>query len=304
MTNSVNEDSLDGKMSDWGPFGEHEGEWLIFSVGNPEEGHGYALPRTIDDLQAKEIAHRVMIKTGQRHAGHIPYATDHCGEIARNWAPRYVPMETFIAKVKEYVKMHLDMYADMGLPLSKVAIISSHGGNDEMIDYKDEIQQNLGLEKLLIFTSKTVEAEMNRIMQRIEELAAQNAKDGEDPDDLAFLYTQILTTSGHADHFEHSMAAAIGVLDWNKLGEMNEELAADFDATIQKYPVIGGLAGFLLKGGTYTDAMGTADQDKYGLWNSFRGLKELDGGKIVVRKEVGEMMLDLASDFIAERLQE
>ncbi len=38
MAKMENENSLDGKMSDWGPFGEHEGEWLIFSVGNPEEG--------------------------------------------------------------------------------------------------------------------------------------------------------------------------------------------------------------------------------------------------------------------------
>src|SRR5271157_794680 len=162
MTSIDNEDSLEGKMSDWGPFGEHEGEWLIFSVGNPEEGHGYALPRTMDDLAAKEIAHRVMMKTGQRHAGHIPYATDHCGELAKNWSPRYVPVETFIAKLKEYVKMHLDMFRDMGIPTSKVAIISSHGGNDEMVDFKDEVQQELGLEKLLIFTGATVKGQIDR----------------------------------------------------------------------------------------------------------------------------------------------
>ena len=284
MAKMENENSLDGKMSDWGPFGEHEGEWLIFSVGNPEEGHGYALPRSMDDLASKDIAHRVMMKTGQRHAGHIPYATDVWGDVARDWSPRYVPMEKFLAKMKEYIRMHLDMYEDMGLPIKKVAIISGHGGNDDMIDYKDEIQQDLGLEKLFIFTGKNVEGNMDMIMKKIEETAKANVKDGEDPDDLAYLYVQILTSIAHAEHFEHSMAAAMGILDWDKLAIMNAELEANFDEAIQKWPVIGGLGGYLLRGGALADAIGTPEQNKRGHWNCLRSLRELDHGKIVVRK--------------------
>jgi len=304
MTNNTGEDSLEGKMDDWGPFGPHEGEWLIFSVGNPEEGHGYALPRGMDDYAAKEIAHRVMMKTGQRHAGHIPYATDVWGDIARDWSPRYVPMEKFIAKMKEYIRMHLDMYADMGLPLTKVAIISSHGGNDEFVQFKDEIQQELGLDKLVIFTGASAAGKIDLVLQKIEELAEKYAKEGEDPDDLAFLYTQILTTIAHAEHFEHSIAAAIGVLDWDKLAIMNAELEANFDEAIQKWPVIGGLGGYLLRGGAFADAVGTPEENKRGHWNCLRGLRELDRGKVVVRKELGEMFIDLAVDFIAEQLKE
>ncbi len=292
--------ALEGKMNDWGPYGSHEGEWLIFSVGNPEEGHGYALPRTMDDLAAKEIAHRVMMKTGQRHAGHIPYTTDHCLDLSKNWSPRYVPMEKFIVKLKEYVKFHLDCYRDMGLPLKKVIIISSHGGNDEMINFQDEIKKDLGLEKLHILTAAAAKNQINRIIAGIEALAVKFAKKGEDPDDLAFLYTQILTTAGHADHFEHSMAAAIGVIDWEKLAIMNKELEADFDAALQKWPVIGGLAGFLLKGKAFTEIMGTPENDKFGLWNAVRGLRDLDHGKIVVKKEVGEMLISMIVDYCIE----
>jgi len=300
MANDTIGDSLEGKMDDWGPYGPLEGTWLIFSVGNPEEGHGYALPRTIDDLTAQAIAYKVMFKTGQRHAGNIPFATDHCGEVAKNWSPRYIPMDLFVTKVKDYIKVHLDMYHEMGLNLSKVVIISGHGGNNDLVKYQAEIMQDLGLTKLLIFTSQSIEAQMERVIKAIEELAAANAKEGEDPDDLAFLYTQIITTSGHADHLEHSIGAALGILDWDKLAVMNEALENDFDGALQRWPVIGGLAGFLQKGGEFTDAMGTAEDDRHGLWNSFRGLRELDHGKIVVRKEVGEMILNISADYIAE----
>ncbi len=63
------------------------------------------------------------------------------GDVARDWSPRYVPMEKFLAKMKEYIRMHLDMYEDMGLPIKKVAIISGHGGNDDMIDYKTKFNK-------------------------------------------------------------------------------------------------------------------------------------------------------------------
>lgn len=300
LSKSKNSPALEGKMGDWGPFGPHEGEWLIFSVGNPEEGHGLALPRGMDDFAAKEIAHRVMMKTGQRHAGHIPYTTDHCLDLSKNWSPRYVPLEKFIVKLKEYIRIHLDMYADMGLPLKKVIIISAHGGNDEMVNFQEEIKWDLGLDKLHILTAAAAKNQIKRIIAGIEALAAKYAKKGEDPDDLAFLYTQILTTAGHADHFEHSMAAAIGVIDWEKLEKMNKELAANFDGALQKWPVLGGLSGYLQKGKDFTDIMGTKENDKYGLWNAFRGLKDLDHGKIVVKKEIGEMLINMIVEFCIE----
>jgi hypothetical protein len=55
-----------------------------------------------------------------------------------------------------------------------------------------------------------------------------------------------------------------------------------------------------MKGGKYTDAAGTPSNDKYGLWNCLRGLKELDNGKMIVEPELGRLLLDLATDYIAE----
>jgi hypothetical protein len=62
------------------------------------------------------------------------------------------------------------------------------------------------------------------------------------------------------------------------------------------------LSGFILKGAKFTDAMGTPDNNKFGFWNAYRGLWEIDHGRIVVRKELGEMILDLAVNFIVENL--
>ncbi len=53
-------------------------------------------------------------------------------------------------------------------------------------------------------------------------------------------------------------------------------------------------------GKTFTDIMGTPENDKYGLWNAFRGLKEIDHGKIVVKKEVGEMLISMVVDYCLE----
>nr|MDO8109674.1 hypothetical protein [Candidatus Sigynarchaeota archaeon] len=294
--------NLAGKMDDWGPWGKKEGQWLIFSVGNPEEGHGYALPRSMDDLSAAHIAHMVQLKSGQRYVAHIPYTTDHQGAVAKDWAPRYIPLDEFKTKMVEFIKYFVKIYKGMGLPASKAVVISTHGGNDDIVNYQEEMRKEIGLEKFYILTGNMMAKEQNKVILEIEKLSKVIAKPGEDPDDVAFKITQILTTAGHADHFEHSFAAAINVLDWEKLKVMNAALEKSVDAALEKWPVLGGLGGFLLRGGKYTDAAGTKDHDKYGLWNALRGLRELDNGRLVVMKEVGELVITLAVDYISQLL--
>jgi hypothetical protein len=300
-----NDIDLNGKMDDWGPFAENEGKWLIFSVGNPNEGHGYALPRTIDELTAKYMAHRLEFKSGSRYAGHIPYATDYHGEIARDWMPCFIPEEEFIQKSIEYIQLHIDIYKQMGLPASRVAIISSHGGNDPiLVANADRMQEALGVEKLIVFTGKMAMQKQDEFLKAIEALAKQRTSTEDEADDLAFRYTQIILTNGHADHFEHTMAAAIGVLDWDKLQVMNAALEQDFDVALERWPVIGGLGGFLVRGGKYSDLSGTKENDTHGLWNCLRGLRELDHGRMVVEKELGEMLIDLLVNLMADILKE
>jgi creatinine amidohydrolase/Fe(II)-dependent formamide hydrolase-like protein len=300
---------LNGKMDDWGKFGPDEGKWLIFSVGNPNEGHGYALPRTIDELAAKAIAYRLEFKSGSRFAGHIPYATDYHGEVARDWMPCFIPEEEFLQKSIEYMKLHIDIYKQMGLPGNKVCLISSHGGNDPiLLANEDRIKEGLGVEKFILFTGKMASQRQNEFLEAIGNLAKQRTSTEDEADDLAYHYVQVILTNGHADHFEHSMAAAMGVLDWDKLKVMNEALEQDFDSAIERWPVIGGLAGFLVRGekngGKYADMSGTRTNDTHGLWNCLRGLKELDHGRMVVEKELGELLINLIVDLMAEMLKE
>ena len=111
-----------------------------------------------------------------------------------------------------------------------------------------------------------------------------------------------MTSAGHAGHFEHSVAAALGILDEEKLKIMNEELEKDFEAAIQKWPPIGGLGGFLMAGGKYVEAIGTKDNDKHGLWNCLKTLRKLDGGKVKPIKELGELAINLLVEYYSEMI--
>ena len=101
---------LEGKMDDWGPFGINEGKWLIFSIGNPVEGHGYALPRNIDDLHSQRVAHLISCKTGARYVAHIPWATDNFTSIATDWAPKSIPIEELVGNMIEFMRFHIEIY--------------------------------------------------------------------------------------------------------------------------------------------------------------------------------------------------
>lgn len=295
--------SLKGKMDDWGPFGKDEGKWLIFSIGNPEEGHGYALPRIIDDFFSQRVAHLISCKTGSRYCAHIPWGTDNFVSIARDWAPRIIPVEELVENLKSFIKYFIDIYKAMGLPASRVLIFSGHGGNDPLANYREELQTSLNLEKLLMAPSEDLaDKNMERILTELDELSKKIAKEGEKPSKIKRQLVTILTTAGHAGHFEHSIGAALGVLDGKKLKIMNEELANDFEGALDKWPPLGGLGGFLLAGKRYTDLIGTEENDPHGLWNCLKSLRKLDKGKVKPVKELGELIINLLVEYYSEIL--
>jgi creatinine amidohydrolase/Fe(II)-dependent formamide hydrolase-like protein len=301
MAQKNNEISLKGKMDDWGPFGEKEGKWLIFSIGNPEEGHGLALPRIMDDLFAQRVAHLISCKSGARYVAHIPWATDNFISVAKDWAPRVIPVKEIVENIKKFLKFHMDIFKEMDLPASKILIFSGHGGNNPLAEYVEEIKKDLNLEKLIIAPSEELADEnMDRILKELEELSVKLATEKEDARKIKRTLIKILTGAGHASHMEHSSAAALGILDEKKLKIMNEELERDFDSAIQKWPPIGGLGGFLMAGGKYVEAIGTKDNDKYGLWNCFKTLRRLDGGKIKPVKELGDLVINLLVKYYSE----
>ena len=111
-----------------------------------------------------------------------------------------------------------------------------------------------------------------------------------------------MLSNAHAGHFEHSLGAALGVLDEEKLDIMNEELERDFDAALAKWPPLGGLGGFLLAGEEYTKALGTRDNDKFGLWKCMKTLRKLNNGRVLIFKELGELILNLLAEYYSEMI--
>ncbi|MHA1489292.1 MAG: hypothetical protein ACTSRI_06525 [Promethearchaeota archaeon] len=302
MAKKIDGISLEGKMDDWGSFGKNEGKWLIFSIGNPEEGHGYALPRNNDDLFAQRVAHLISCKTGARYVAHIPWTTDN-SLIAKDWGLKVIPVEELVEKLKIFLKYHIDNYKEMRLPASRILIFSGHGGNNPLADYEKQIEKDLNLEKLIISTTEGLaDANMDRILKELEELSLRLASGGGNARKIKRTLIKILTGVGHAGHFEHSTAAAIGVLDEEKLRIMNEELEKDFEKALEKWPPIGGLGGFLMRGGKYVEALGTKENDPHGLWKCLKTLRKLDNGKIVVIKELGKLVIDLLVEYYSDMI--
>jgi len=296
--------NLEGRMDEWGPFEQKEGDWLIFTVGNPEEGNGYALPRNIDDLTAQYIGLKISLRTGSRYVAHIPYTTDHAGDAAKDWAPKYMPVAQFIPKVIEFLKFHIKTYKRIGLKASKVFIYSGHGGNDPLMDYNDEIKKDLKVEKLFIGIGAILEKDLNKIREATIKLAKNLSHTSEEEKKISNELVQILLSTGHAGHMEHSMGYALNIMDKEKLETMNRQLEENFEETLMKFPPIGGLGGYLLAGGKYEAALGSKKNDKYGLWKCLKALRKLDNGKVKPYKELGKMVIDMIIDVYSQILIE
>ena len=304
--------NLEGKMDDWGPFGVNEGHWILFSVGNPEEGHGLALPKAIDDFHAKKAAHDLEFMTGQKYVAHVPYTTDRCGEVAKDWSPQWLPWEEFFPRSVKFMKYHVDTLREQQNEVTHALLIIGHGGNGQLTEHaiQEKIQEELNLEKFISVSAIASKKAGIRILNELEPLAEKILRGKKerlgisDPEDLAFFYSKMLMSSGHASHTEHSLAAAMGSCDMEKLSIMNEALEQNFEKALKKWPPIGGLGGYLLKGGDYTKALGTRSNDKYGLWNCLNGLRTLNGGKIVVAPELGRLIQEVSVKEMAKILRD
>jgi hypothetical protein len=298
MSQKNNRITLEGKMDDWGPFGKNEGKWLIFSIGNPVEGHGYALPRNIDDLHSQRVAHLISCKTGGRYVAHIPWATDNFTAIAKDWAPKTILVEEIVPNIIDFIRFHIEIYKKMNIPTSHIFIYSGHGGNRPLVQYTNEIQDALKLKKLIISASEDFAEDIeDKVIEEVSKLSVELAGEEENPRQIKRELLQILLSIAHAGHFEHSLGAALGVLDKVKLELMNKELERDFEAALNKWPPLGGLGGYLLAGGVYTKALGTKDNDKFGLWKCLKRLRRLDNGKVKVFKALGELLITLLVEY-------
>ncbi|TFG15371.1 MAG: hypothetical protein EU535_01735 [Promethearchaeota archaeon] len=286
------------KMENLGPFEGKESKWLLFSIANPYERHGPALPLMTDDFHAKRAAYELELRTGQKYVAHIPYTTDRCGPVAKEWAPYYMPWEEFYDKTVNFMKYHINLLRNRGEEISYAMLLVSHGGNADIMErkYQREIQKELDLKKFLSLTAHVSRKNAVRVLEEVKKLSIDVIeKEGQrygcsTPEELSELYTRILLSTGHASHTEHSLIAAMGLCDMQKVDMVNSLLEKNFEATLKRWPALGGLGGYLLAGGKYTEALGTEDNDKYGLWNCLNGLKTFNNGKLIVDAELGALV--------------
>ncbi|MHA1486794.1 MAG: hypothetical protein ACTSSC_06450, partial [Promethearchaeota archaeon] len=215
--------------------------------------------------------------------------------------PKSIPVEEIVKNIIDFIKFHTEIYKKMDLPVSRVFIYSGHGGNNPLVHYIKEIQDALHLERLIISTTEGIaDDNIDRIMIELDKLSIELASKGGNSRQIKRILIKILLSAAHAGHFEHSLGAALGVLDEEKLKIMNEELERDFESALNKWPPIGGLGGFLIADGEYTEALGTKDNDKFGLWNCLKRLRTLDNGKVIVIKELGELVINLLVEYYSE----
>ena len=290
--------NLKNKIEDYGPWEEKESKWLLFSVGNPYEAHGLALPKTTDDLHAKRAAYDVELHTGQKYVAHIPYTTDRCGPVAKDWAPFYMPWEEYYEKSIDFMKYHIELLRNRGEEVSYAMLLVSHGGNAQIMERKceREMEKELDVKKFSSITAHVSGKNAGRVLDEVKELSKSIiSNEGErygrnNPEDLTDLYTKILLSTGHASHTEHSLIAAMGLCDMKKVEIMNTLLEKNFESALKKWPALGGLGGYLLAGGKYTEALGSEDNDRYGLWNCLNGLRTFNNGKLIVDPELGALV--------------
>ncbi len=294
--------NLKGKMMNWGPFEENESKWLIFSVGNPNEGHGPAIPRATDDFLAKKAAYDLEFHTGQRYVAHIPFTTDSVGVVAKDWSPAYIPWEDFFTKTIEYLKYHINLIKERNEDVSRVLLINGHGGNRQLFERKNQkaIQKELGVSTFLAVTALVDRKDAAPVLEEVKIVANKmietkgNRFGCSTSEDLNDFYTKLLLSAGHASHVEHSLMAALGMCDMQKIEVMNKVLASDFDQAFKLWPPIGGLGGYLLAGGKYLEALKTIAPNEAALWNCFNGLKTLNQGKLIIAPELGELIFKIS----------
>jgi creatinine amidohydrolase/Fe(II)-dependent formamide hydrolase-like protein len=267
--------NLKGKMSDWGPFELVSSNTLIFSMGNPCEGHGPALSPDNDSRCANFIAYHVSERSGANFVAHIPYTTDQVGDIALDWSPTYIPMEECVNKCVAFIEYHCKILQEREINFSRIFIINGHGGNYGVDKYLiwDELKTQFRLSDLRFVN--TYEVDIDEVLQ------SQNYSN-----ETRDSYLTAVKTGGHADTIEHSIATLYGGVDYSKFYKMNNFIIKNSsEAALRKWPVLGGLGGYLKFGGERYEPL-----RQVGLERCLRQFEE--DGQIFLFPELAQIVIE------------
>jgi hypothetical protein len=264
-------------------------KWGIITLGNDYEEHGPALPKNLDDLHAINAAFSLIKKTGARYLGHFPYTSDRVGECARLWSPNWIDEQTFLSRFKDFIDKN---------PLKlNVLIINGHGGNSYLADGMIDIIKGRMVSEVRFITSLETSEEL--VDQKLFPFAnwhSKNASPADDPNKLAVLFKEIVFSGGHAGHLEHTLAAALGVLDWIELINLNGRIKKDgLDKVSHDHPAIAGLSGYHE---SLPNELGLTQNDRYGLDACRKSVEK--HGEILVYPKFGELLHSLAFTYQIE----
>lgn len=269
----VSSEQLDG----YGPYTSEARRIAMFSVANDFEAHGCPMPPHTDTLLAQNWCLLITRRIGASYVAHIPYSTDSVGEIARDWSPYYMPFEEFYAKLRDYVKWHMDR---ISFEPTKVAIIIGHGGNRDLPEREGDLSEVLGV-PVSCLSAGVSEALVYPEFEALD-----------------VVYEIVAAGGEHTYMMEYSLIAHLGHLDFDKLDVLNEVAAKDPIEALRRWPAIAGLGGYIELGGPEYDPL----REIEGLSIALEDFKKR--GKILVDKELGKRATDLLVDHFCERLVE
>lgn len=275
-----------------GPFGREEGKWVVFSVGNPSERHGPALPKNLDDLHSIQAAKNLCFTSGAVYGGHFPFTTDRLGEVSLEWSPRFKSKGEFLGCLREWLPMMMTaLEGAHGKEFENIMFLNGHGGNNDCLNDIKTIVEDLYHVRCVALSSLAMDANLleGNLSPLAEAVCEQGGEGGvTDPKTLTNLYQEVMETGGHAGHLEHTLAAAMGVLDWIKWNNLNGELEETFEGTLTEYPALAGLWGF-------RDQIGPENWFRYNLQDCFESVQR--HGKVLVFPNLGALLHRLALHY-------
>jgi creatinine amidohydrolase/Fe(II)-dependent formamide hydrolase-like protein len=217
------------RLDTYGPYPASRRQIVLFEVGNDFEDHGPALAPDVDTIFVQYFAVHLAAQTGIQYLGHIPFTTD-VVDFAPAWCPAYLPPDEFFSRTLDYLQYRLSL---LSYTPREALIIAGHGRN-VLEDGREQLREQLGIP--VAITSNKLHEGLARLTEA--DITASP---------LASIVAEMqqLKYFDHAACLDYSVAAAMGVLDYDRLRVVAEAGAQDRLGTLRRWPAIAGLGGYM-----------------------------------------------------------